>query len=75
MNEQAKAKTDFSGPQCICEGARYKLNAKRKSSFWEHFNGKECVVVSRHINAAIVEVQPTKEMILCQVRDLEPIAP
>jgi hypothetical protein len=64
-------------PEQIIEGGRYMLNAQRKklSRFWKHFNGKVCTVVSisDSASAAIVEVEPAKELICCYLRDLEPM--
>lgn len=64
------------GPEAaqIAEGCQAVIDArgKRNKKFWEHFNGHKCVIVSRHRDAAIVEVASSKELLLCQIKDLRP---
>jgi hypothetical protein len=59
----------------LAEGDACVINVKRKTNmkFWGQFNGKECVIVSRHRDAAIVEVPSLKEMIVCRIKDLRRI--
>jgi hypothetical protein len=61
----------------IYEGGRYVLSARRKkrSKFWERFNGSVCTVVTmtERAGACIVEVDGGKELICCYLRDLSPI--
>jgi hypothetical protein len=58
----------------IYDGAKAILDAqrKRKMKFWNERNGRECIVVSRHRDAAIVEIPSFDEVVICKVTDLRP---
>jgi hypothetical protein len=58
----------------IYDGAKAILDAqrKRKMKFWKERNGRECIVVSRHRGAVIVEIPSLAELVICQVKDLRP---
>jgi len=43
-------------------------NKRRK--FWQELQGKRCIVISHHRNAAIVEVPELKELRICRIEDL-----
>lgn len=66
----------IEGPKTaqLAEGCQAVIDAKgrRDKKFWENFNGQKCVIISRHRDAAIVEVASSKELLLCQIKDLRP---
>jgi len=58
----------FDGDKAIIDTRR-----KRNQKLWQQYEGKECTIVSRHRDAAIVEVPALKELIIFRMKDLRPI--
>jgi len=67
-NAEQKTADFADGDKCVIEAKR-----KRNLKLWGHYNGRECFIVSRHRDAAIVEIPSLKEMIICRTKDLRPV--
>jgi hypothetical protein len=74
-NEQFEM-VGIEGPKAaqLAEGCTAVIDVKgrRDRKFWENFNGQKCFIISCHRDAAIVEVASSKELLLCQIKDLRP---
>ena len=74
-NELARAEVIMREPGRLGDGDKAIIDARRKRNqkLWQQYDGKECTVISRHGDAAIVEVPALKELIICRMKDLRPI--
>lgn len=55
--------------------AKIDMKKKKKRKFWKDRNGLTCEVISRHGNAVLIEITDRKELVICQVEDLNPVGP